>query len=38
MQLWIKLRKLKKEYKLTFPGWCCKLLLALTNHKEGAHT
>lgn len=18
-------RKLKKEYKLTFPGWCCKL-------------
>ena len=29
---------LHKEYKLTFPGWCCKLLLALANHKEGAHT
>ena len=29
---------LHKEYKLTFPGWCCKLWLALTNHKEGAHT
>ena len=29
---------LHKEYKLTFPGWCCKLLLALANHKEGTHT
>ena len=29
---------LHKEYKLTFPGWCCKLLLVLANHKEGAHT